>query len=100
MGNKNFGKDKNAQKMNTSEIEPEVEEMKVEEMVETEITEKKPRAVAVTLKEKMNVYKMVGEGKGTVDDLVAAGVTPRVAKVSLKALAKENMIKNSYVVVQ
>jgi hypothetical protein len=58
---------------------------------------KKPRAEPVSFKDKVNIMKLVSEGKGTVADLVGTGVPERTAKVALKTLLKEKMIKQSYV---
>ncbi len=72
-------------------------ELPAKELME-EVKEKKPRAIPVSFKDKVNVLKLVTEGKGTVESLIEAGVEKRVATVALKTLLKEKLIKSSYVV--
>jgi len=59
---------------------------------------KKTRAVPVSFGDKVKVLKLVGDGKGTVEDLVATGIAERTAKIALKTLLKEKIIKQSFVV--
>lgn len=74
-------------------------ENKATENMTEEIKEKKPRAPVVSFGDKVKVLGLIKEGKGNVDELVAAGVTERVAKIAIKTLAKEKMIKQSFVAV-
>jgi len=56
------------------------------------------RAPVVTWSEKFQVFELIRSGKGTIDELVNAGVSDRVAKVAIKTLVKEKKIKQSFVV--
>lgn len=58
---------------------------------------KKPRAPVVKFDEKVKVYNMIIEGKGTIEEIVAAGVSERVARISVKTLLMSKMIKQSFV---
>jgi hypothetical protein len=53
----------------------------------------------VAFADKIKVYGMIRDGKGTVEELVAAGVDERAARVTVKLLMKEKLVKQSYVAV-
>jgi hypothetical protein len=71
---------------------------KTEQVVEKK--ERKPRSAPVAYKMVRDVERLIGEGKGTIQDLVAAGIPERAAKVAVKKLKAEKVIKESFVVVQ
>lgn len=79
-------------------VEPVAEEVveQVEETMEKVKAERKP---PVAFADKIKVYGMIRDGKGTVDELVAAGVDERAARVTVKLLMKEKLIKQSYIAV-
>jgi hypothetical protein len=68
----------------------------VEETVEKVKAQRQP---PVAFADKIKVYGMIRDGKGTVDELVAAGVDERAARVTVKLLMKEKLIKQSFVAV-
>ena len=71
-----------------------------EEVEETVEKVKAARKPPVAFADKIKVYGMIRDGKGTVDELVAAGVDERAARVTVKLLMKEKLIKQSFVAVQ
>ena len=85
--------------------EPEVEIVEPAADNETEFVEetvekvKAPRKPPVAFADKIQIYGMIKDGKGAVDELVAAGVDERAARVTVKLLLKENLIKQRYVAV-
>ena len=82
-------------------VEPVGEEVveQVEETIETMEKVKETRKPPVAFADKIKIYGMIRDGKGTVDELVAAGVDERAAKVTVKLLMKEKLIKQSFVAV-
>ncbi len=81
-----------------SNVGPNVKTSKTEPVVEKK--ERKPRSAPVAYKMVRDVERLIGEGKGTIQDLVAAGIPEKAAKVAVKKLKAEKVIKESFVVVQ
>ena len=61
---------------------------------------KKPRQPSIEYKMVSKVEKLVREGKGDLKAIVDAGVSERFAKIAIKKLTKEGVIKQSYVVTE
>ena len=60
----------------------------------------KPRQPPITYKEVKKVEDLVRAGKGTIEELVSAGVEERKAKIAIKKLKAEGIAKESIVIVQ
>jgi len=58
---------------------------------------KKPRQAPIEYKVVSKVERLVREGKGTIAELVEAGISERFAKIAIKKLTKEKVIKQSFV---
>jgi ribosomal protein L13E len=95
MGRKNYAGTE------TETVEPVAEEVveQVEQVEETMEKVKATRKPPVAFADKIKVYGMIRDGKGTVDELVEAGVDERAARVTVKLLMKEKLIKQSFVAV-
>lgn len=61
---------------------------------------KKPRQAPIEYKIVSKVERLVREGKGTIAELVEAGVSERHAKIAIKKLTREKVIKQSFVVTE
>lgn len=85
---------------NYAETEVETVEPVADDVVEETMEKVKvPRKPPVAFADKIKVYGMIRDGKGTVEELVAAGVDERAARVTVKLLMKEKLIKQSFVAV-
>jgi len=85
---------------NYAETEVETVEPVADDVVEETMEKvKAPRKPPVAFADKIKVYGMIRDGKGTVEELVAAGVDERAARVTVKLLMKEKLVKQSYVAV-
>jgi len=60
----------------------------------------KPRQAPIEYKVVSKVERLVREGKGTIAELVEAGISERHAKIAIKKLSKEKVIKQSFVAVE
>ena len=68
--------------------------------VKTATKTSKPRQPPITYKEVAKVEGLIRAGKGTIEDLIGAGVEERKAKIAIKKLKAEGIVRESLVIAQ